>query len=214
MFWKSDYDVCPECGSISECIHDTPPTSPVVTSNAVSQSIQPTNDVVEMVSTRYIAAGEEVYNTYGSQLTNAQLLARYGFILEGNEWDVISWSRGELPDETGDVQEENIGIISEAGNETGFVFWPGTADKELQNCVNGDAQISIGLLCWAVRRQGNTRSTQADALSRVIQMLKRVESLQESEEAFILDDNVSSLMLTSCYFTLMHTASLVISFYQ
>lgn len=41
-------------------------------------------------------AQTEVFNTYGARLSNATLLARYGFLLEGNEWDQIEWGWAEL----------------------------------------------------------------------------------------------------------------------
>lgn len=40
----------------------------------------------------------EVFNTYGERLTNAQLLARYGFLLDGNEHDLLDWSVREMSD--------------------------------------------------------------------------------------------------------------------
>ena len=49
-----------------------------------------------MVSNAYISPYAEIFNTYGEDLSNAQLLARYGFALaEGNDGDVVSWEVGE-----------------------------------------------------------------------------------------------------------------------
>jgi hypothetical protein len=42
-----------------------------------------------------------VFNTYGETLTNAQLLARYGFVLDSNDNDVIAWDLEELVDAVG-----------------------------------------------------------------------------------------------------------------
>lgn len=41
----------------------------------------------------------QIYNTYGENLTNAQLLVRYGFALPSgsNDNDMVSWKIHELP---------------------------------------------------------------------------------------------------------------------
>lgn len=44
-----------------------------------------------MVSNAAIIPHSEVFNTYGETLSNAQLLTRYGFILDVNENDSVSW---------------------------------------------------------------------------------------------------------------------------
>ncbi|TCD68416.1 hypothetical protein EIP91_010817 [Steccherinum ochraceum] len=50
-----------------------------------------------MVSNLYVPPQSEIFNTYGEDLTNAQLVARYGFSLsEGNDNDVVSWDAEEL----------------------------------------------------------------------------------------------------------------------
>jgi len=49
-----------------------------------------------MVSNAPILPYSEVFNTYGENLTNAQLLVRYGFALDENENDCITWDWGDL----------------------------------------------------------------------------------------------------------------------
>lgn len=44
-----------------------------------------------------VSAGDEIFNSYDSNLPNSTLLARYGFILQGNEYDYISWDTTHLP---------------------------------------------------------------------------------------------------------------------
>ncbi|KAG7448678.1 SET domain-containing protein [Guyanagaster necrorhizus] len=83
---ESEYDVCPECGSLKECPHDDEP------------SLAPENleDHFEMVSNTLIPSHGEVFNTYGETLSNAQLLLRYGFILDVNDNDQVIWGIDEL----------------------------------------------------------------------------------------------------------------------
>lgn len=49
-----------------------------------------------MVTNAAIHPGDEVFNSYDSHLSNAQLLCHYGFLLEGNSNDVVTWSVGEI----------------------------------------------------------------------------------------------------------------------
>lgn len=50
----------------------------------------------EMMANASVPPFTEVFNTYGEYLTNAQLLVRYGFALDGNDNDIISWGLREL----------------------------------------------------------------------------------------------------------------------
>ncbi|GAA5891748.1 hypothetical protein JCM8208_002872 [Rhodotorula glutinis] len=93
----SDAWVCPECGTLGACAHDDEgegepgPESahePPRTSAAPDEA-----DTVDMVCERDVESGDEVFNTYGSALSNAHLVAAYGFLLEGNEHDVVSFER-------------------------------------------------------------------------------------------------------------------------
>ncbi|KAK0454087.1 SET domain-containing protein [Desarmillaria tabescens] len=83
---ESEYDVCPECGSLKECAHDDEP----------SPGSEDLEDHFEMVSNTHIPAHGEVFNTYGETLSNAQLLLRYGFILDVNDNDQVIWDVEEL----------------------------------------------------------------------------------------------------------------------
>ena len=50
----------------------------------------------EMVSNTCIPPLTEVFNTYGDGLTNAQLLSQYGFVLDMNDNDRVSWTATEV----------------------------------------------------------------------------------------------------------------------
>lgn len=81
----SDTWVCPECGRLGACPHDDDGGGP-----GHEERDEPL-ETVDMVSERKINPGEEVFNTYGVGLSNAHLVAAYGFLLEGNEHDVVSF---------------------------------------------------------------------------------------------------------------------------
>ena len=49
-----------------------------------------------MVSNTCIPPLTEIFNTYGEDLTNAQLLSQYGFILDMNDNDRVSWTAAEV----------------------------------------------------------------------------------------------------------------------
>lgn len=98
---QTDYHVCPHCGSLDECSHDRddlPPTSS--DSDGEDESIpslallEP--DECEMVTNAIVLPDDELYNSYDSALSNAQLMIQYGFMLEGNSNDVVEWTPAEV----------------------------------------------------------------------------------------------------------------------
>lgn len=82
---ESEHWVCPECGALNACEHDEAEDGDANTSR---QPVE--DDSCEMVTVEGISAGQEVFNTYG-ELSNAQLLAFYGFALEANKYDRITF---------------------------------------------------------------------------------------------------------------------------
>jgi hypothetical protein len=83
---ESEHWVCPECGALDACEHDDAEESDAPTSRQLVE-----DDSCEMVTVQGISAGQEVFNTYG-ELSNAQLLAFYGFTLEANKYDRITFA--------------------------------------------------------------------------------------------------------------------------
>ncbi|KAI0343152.1 hypothetical protein BDW22DRAFT_1241280 [Trametopsis cervina] len=119
---QSEYDVCVSCGSIEQCPHDqedtdrgsaitpsldTTTSRPDYTMTGITYAPKATDttevDTCDMVSNLPIPPHSEVFNTYGEHLTNADLLSRYGFALEGNENDVVSFDMDHLPNVYHDV---------------------------------------------------------------------------------------------------------------
>ncbi|GEM12249.1 SET domain containing protein [Rhodotorula toruloides] len=90
VHFASETWVCPECGKLDRCEHDD---AGELVPNA-DVKIAAEDDTCDMVVEQAIEAGEEVFNTYG-QLSNAKLLASYGFLLEANEHDAIEFDLDE-----------------------------------------------------------------------------------------------------------------------
>jgi hypothetical protein len=86
--FASDHWVCDECGQFSHCEHDGS-----VDGREVRAAEDDEDDgTCEMVAISPIEAGEEVFNHYGPRLSNAKLAVHYGFSLEVNDHDGISFA--------------------------------------------------------------------------------------------------------------------------
>jgi hypothetical protein len=97
---QSDYDVCTSCGSLSECPHDADAREGIKALALRGDTADPEN-TCEMVANAAIAPGEEIFNTYGARLSNAELLVRYGFMLDANDNDILTWTIEEIWDAAG-----------------------------------------------------------------------------------------------------------------
>ncbi|EJD48286.1 SET domain-containing protein [Auricularia subglabra TFB-10046 SS5] len=100
---QSDHDVCTTCGSLSACPH---PRDDVPDAQF--------EDTCDMVTTSPIRAGDEIFNTYDpTGLSNADLLARYGFVLPGNGTGVhcaLDFSVVRLEELLRDTPSENRSV--------------------------------------------------------------------------------------------------------
>ncbi|KAI0305945.1 hypothetical protein B0F90DRAFT_946723 [Multifurca ochricompacta] len=99
---QCDYDVCTSCGSLGECPHDAE-TLEDMDVLATPAGMEDPENTCEMVVNAVVAPGEEVFNTYGATLKNAELLVRYGFMLEANDNDILTWTIEEIWDAAGAV---------------------------------------------------------------------------------------------------------------
>lgn len=130
-----------------------------------------------MVTNTPVLPNSEIYNTYGHRLGNASLLARYGFALEGNEHDIVSWelSIHDLlrtneplplsPDEFTLLFRKLAklwarSLSSIAGDNSTLVYRPVVPDGEEPTytgwqshlCINSEAQVSVHLWLYAALR--------------------------------------------------------------
>ncbi|PPQ63763.1 hypothetical protein CVT24_004272 [Panaeolus cyanescens] len=90
---ETEFDVCPECGSYKQCPHDREGQSSV---DPICDGDEQDDLYYEMVAKAAIPPHTEVFNTYGEHLSNAQLLNQYGFVLDMNENDRISWTLEDI----------------------------------------------------------------------------------------------------------------------
>ena len=112
---QSDYDVCIICGSVQECTHDRDTQSECPATQDYQENIY-----YDMVTNGIIEPESEVYNTYGENLANVQLLSRYGFVLDANEHDYTSWDTHEFLSEIGTADFLALQIPPK---ETLLEFW-------------------------------------------------------------------------------------------
>ncbi|KAJ7490544.1 hypothetical protein FB451DRAFT_621547 [Mycena latifolia] len=150
---ESDFDVCPDCGSLQRCVHDDTTADfdsrPTIAGDA--------EEFYEMVANMAIPPNTEVFNTYGETLSNAELLVQYGFILEGNDNDRLTWTLHDLAQ----FSEHYLADWSSVGGRRHFedllssliaLPWDRISESELVHLdrthafsLNADATISHGL---------------------------------------------------------------------
>ncbi|QRV88873.1 SET domain protein [Ceratobasidium sp. AG-Ba] len=191
---ETDFDVCPVCGALQSCPHDEEdeaPLGPGPTENAPP----PLEDTCDMVINAPVQAGDEVFNTYDANLPNSVLLARYGFIIEGNEFDYIGWEPASLPhnlqicttarwdelarvwtsdllDETSlvcDPTELSATLSSHASSDT----HGGNTPRTPQYKLNSDGLVSVDL--WVLAAICALKATDASCLDTVLR--SRLEQL-------------------------------------
>ncbi|OJT05111.1 Ribosomal lysine N-methyltransferase 3, partial [Trametes pubescens] len=158
----SEFDVCPLCGSLNECPHDREdtPVHPSAPNWPPHTSPEDPSDTVDMVTVRAIPPGTEVFNTYGADLGNAALLARYGFALSGGDTDFVTFGwpgSGIVPEFDNEVdmfrtvytqvRDEVSAAVSGRSTMVFVPEWGGLATWH--EAINGDGQASLWLFLWA-----------------------------------------------------------------
>lgn len=132
-----------------------------------------------MVVNAAIMPGEEVFNTYGAKLTNAELLVRYGFILDANDNDILTWTTDQVWDAAGSAltdlppgrwnDDDGYAIYMEilrdwqfdAGwGDSELVIDTGTVENRNPLYMTADGVLShklwLAIALAASRRQGTT----------------------------------------------------------
>ncbi|TBU29242.1 SET domain-containing protein [Dichomitus squalens] len=189
----SEYDVCPACGSLSECPHDREDGSLLQADQpiAVTPSIDPT-DTVDMVTMRSIPPGVEVFNTYGETLGNAALLARYGFMVNDSEADTVTfgWPGSSLELGSDESYWNSVydlvvkpaeGILASSS----LVYFP-DMESEMSPLlsIDSDGRVSIALFIWAIVESMSVEcgAESTGLIISVLRCLLRVEALRDMQE--------------------------------
>jgi SET domain-containing protein 6 len=165
----------------------------------------------DMVANTFIAAGAEVFNTYGPALSNAQLICQYGFALDGNEHDVISWDETELREfvspDAWDKQQSYVAELRERWKE--YTAWMNSdlvfnIDRSANPpvprtfLVNSDGSISHDFWAWgaATVLVEAHNGTWADVLSGAVRLAEeqlRLEARLEIEVGMVEDQDAKDI---------------------
>lgn len=114
-----------------------------------------------MVTVCPIPPGTEVFNTYGADLGNAALLARYGFTLSGGDTDFVTfgWPGSGIVPEHGNEVDMFRTVYTQVPDDvkaaivarSAMVFAPDWNGQDTwHEAINGDGQASLWLFLWAV----------------------------------------------------------------
>jgi len=211
--------VCTTCGSVNECEHDLAGSKLVrqkallVCGDYGSEDDEDGNsasgdsyghDTCEMMTNRVIPPGSEVFNTYGEELSNAELLVQYGFMMEedGNENDAVIFDYQEvvasLMESRRPVVEREVidKCITKWGYENGweegtqvYNVRPGPREEEeemgvkrevrmrinVEGKMSHDLWITCALCCRAAGRGEEGGGTDVE---RLVSEMKRIASRQ------------------------------------
>lgn len=85
-----------------------------------------------MVTNTVVPPGEEVFNTYGEDLSNADLLVRYGFMSDVNENDRVSFPISIIPDLDLDLSAlEELELVLGPGLDGAYIDSDGVMSRQL-----------------------------------------------------------------------------------
>ncbi|GAA5999701.1 hypothetical protein JCM5350_003953 [Sporobolomyces pararoseus] len=153
--------VCQVCGSVEECQHDREDDQPKIGipasfSGRSGGGTDLEDDSYEMVTTEasgQLGVGEEVFNSYGN-ISNARLIAEYGFKLEANEADRITFHRNELESamreigvvkSRGEIVSEKKAEQEEVEEDHPFVMTRSIDEVRPEFYFDADAKVSYSL---------------------------------------------------------------------
>ncbi|KAF7348189.1 SET domain-containing protein [Mycena sanguinolenta] len=205
---ESDFDVCPECGSLQRCVHDA-----TLEHIPRSTNSDGADDFYEMVSNLAIPPNSEVFNTYGEALNNAELLVQYGFILDGNDNDHLTWTFNELAQFSENHLSASSWTWDSVGGRAHFqdllrsissLLWDRVSESELVTLdrtrtfsLNGDAIISHSLwLYFALLACLRNAASGPPNKSALVVLLEEILECQIAlEQRIASEEDKSELML-------------------
>ncbi|KAE9404023.1 SET domain-containing protein [Gymnopus androsaceus JB14] len=198
---ETEYQVCPECGSLKQCPHDRDLDMQNAGAPESGHDEDDDDESYDMVSNTEIPPHSEIFNTYGETLTNAQLLTQYGFVLDVNENDRINWQFDDLiqaltalhPGTSIPVQNTPLGLpwntLVESFNPAIFsnseliFFHPGNPNNDSATtfCINCEGKTSWQL--WLLITSHNcAQSIPADDILALLLQVARYQIAQEATD--------------------------------
>ncbi|KAF9463590.1 hypothetical protein BDZ94DRAFT_1297791 [Collybia nuda] len=207
---QSEFSVCPHCGSLHECTHDRDGDSAQLPDDRLTSAERPVfhgeelDDVYEMVSNMPIPAHTQIFNTYGEGLSNAQLLSQYGFTLDANENDHLSWNPTDVFQLISSRNDDQVDsgrtplvliwkelLLGAMGNgfverisDSQLVYFP--SEPSTQLCLDSDGKISYPL--WvlltlpSINRVNSNTTFLLEALSELLDYQLTLENVVEIDE--------------------------------
>nr|XP_031857283.1 uncharacterized protein CI109_007303 [Kwoniella shandongensis]KAA5524355.1 hypothetical protein CI109_007303 [Kwoniella shandongensis] len=180
-----DAFVCPTCGSLTHCEHDTPAIERLahLPRNFV-ETMEEKSNVVDMRVERAINAGEEVFMSYDENVGDGKLLVEWGFVERKGGGDGLVWSPRELLDGTTAraymmlINSDHIDNASQytqnAATHHHLIAQPNPEQNPLLN-VNPKGEASIYLITAAYLQL----QSEADDLRDVDEMGEEIVTIVE-----------------------------------
>lgn len=161
--------MCASCGSFEECSHDEPVEESRISkageqvqlSDSISTSTSSADSNCEMITVTPITGGQEVFNTYGSELSNAKLIASYGFTLEANPHDICTFTLPALlqdstatlsPEQTNLYLNETTNLVKRWGKSSLSPLLippePSSLIEENLFQIDADARLSLSFFIF------------------------------------------------------------------
>ncbi|CAE6425935.1 unnamed protein product [Rhizoctonia solani] len=214
---ETDFDVCPICGSLQSCPHDEDESQG---SSSLTEGKTDLENTCDMVMNAPVSTGDEIFNSYDTNLPNSTLLARYGFILEGNEHDYVSWDVTRLPpsmqgwtcalleDLSGTWTEELLNtssLVYDHRNTPGTsahtdstLYVRGLTNRMPHYRINSDGLVTIDL--WITAALCSVKATSGNNLGLIskssLEQLARTQVAVENNEDIDLDPgNLATALL-------------------
>jgi len=185
VHFASDTWVCEECGKLDECPHDDS-----IDQREAQRVGHEDGQTCDMVTTgEGVVEGEEVFNSYGS-LSNARLIAEYGFALEANEWDLIMFEKQEIHDLLARHEplpvDSNSPVRSNEFEEEHPLIAP--PSSQLSRSLHFDADARLSYALWSTialtvlqRYRCSSANGRID-LARLHELAQTLASLVSEEE--------------------------------
>ncbi|KAK1215826.1 hypothetical protein PQX77_021552 [Marasmius sp. AFHP31] len=190
---ETEFDVCPDCGSLRQCIHDHDRDLPEPSSETEDEEEEEEEELYyTMTTTTYIPIDThhpskrrtEIFNTYGTHLSNAQLLNQYGFILDANEADFVEFDDEDVLRIVGmgiDEEEQrnrNWGEQAKSvhvDSESELVY---ASENAMDLRISSDGRVSLGIVVFVYVGLGHTEEEEECLLQRWIDALMHREGLE------------------------------------